>query len=330
MTAARRMLLVLLATGLFAGGCTLDTLGGPQGGETYTARFDDIQHLVIGHSVRISDLPVGTVTAVDLEGYDAVVEFSLEPGRQLLVGTTASISSTSLLGENYVRLTLPGSDAEPLPGGAEIPSAGADASLEELTVQLLALTRAVQGRDVSAVVEAGATAIGERGPELNGLLRTLDSLGDNIVSQLDAFDLLLTDVAQLGAALGDDTAAIGETLLLAADATGELAAQRETFLQTVEDVTGAAEALNDDVLRPHSDRLTALIDDLTPVVDVLAGETDTVIATLRAVAILNELFPRALAEDRLIGYGIFDRFRVGDVDLNSTELASLLNLLGGA
>ena len=46
--------------------CSLQTFGTPSGDMTLNATFDDVQSLVAGHSVQISDVRVGTVTGIRL------------------------------------------------------------------------------------------------------------------------------------------------------------------------------------------------------------------------------------------------------------------------
>lgn len=323
----RRLSAVLVLLGLVLSSCSLQTTGGKTGDRTFAARFDDVQHLVIGHSVRISDVPVGTVTSVSLDGFDAVVEFSIENDRPLPVGTTASISSTSLLGENYVRLTLPSSPGAELADGAVLASTGADASFEELTLQLLALTGSIQGRDVSRVVSAGAEALGGRGDELNGLLVTLDEVGDGLVRQTDEFDAVLVQLGDLGQSLAPAATDIADTLELAAGAAGELAEQRDRLVTTVEDITTLAETLEDDVLQPHRADLDRLLDDLTPVVSTLTDDVDTVIGGLESLVVFNEQIPKATSNGELVAYAIYDEFKLGDQRLSTTGLGDVIDSL---
>ena len=326
MRAVRSLALAVVAALLAS--CTLQTAGGPKGDRTLSTRFDDAQHLVIGHSVRISDIPVGTVTKVELDGYQALVEFSVLDDRPIPVGTVASISSTSLLGENYVRLVLPDEPTDSMHGdGDELPSSGADASLEELTIQLLALTRAVQGRDVATVVEAGAEALGGRGEALNGLLKSLDDLGDGLVAQRDDFAAVLDNLADIGVASVADVDEIGETIELLASATGTLAEQRSRIVTAVGDLTELAQTLDDEVLTPHRERLDQLLADLVPVAGVLADETDRVLSLLEHTRIAGVLLPQATGSGELLSYAIFDEFVVLDENIDGGGLHDLLQIL---
>lgn len=324
----RRAALLLVTGALAVSACTLETTGAVKGDRRFSARFDDIQELVVGHAVRISDVNVGTVLGIKLDGYEAVVEFTVENGRVVPEGTTASVSVTSLLGENYLALRPPGDpDAPPLESGATLTSAGTSASVEELAVELLALTRAVHGRDVAAIVQAGAVGIGPRGRELNELIRTVGSVTDGLAAQSEVFGALLTDLDAILPTLAQDATAIGETIDLAADATGSLAEQRNRIVTVVADLTALAVSLDEEVLAPHRERLTRIIDQLAPVASVVAEERDRLVTAIEQLVVVTERLPTAIHEGGVIGYAWLDEFAVGDEKLQITDLGTALGEL---
>ncbi len=90
-------------------------------GYTLTARFDKVDGLQVGNDVRIAGIRVGTVTSqeVDIETFQAVIRFSVDPRIKLSADTSASIRSENLLGGSYLSLQ-PGGDDELLEDGGEI------------------------------------------------------------------------------------------------------------------------------------------------------------------------------------------------------------------
>lgn len=319
----------ILAAALVMSACTLETTGAVKGEDRFFGRFDDAQELVVGHTVRISDVNVGTVLDIELDDYEALVEFTIEDGRQLPDGTTASIQVTSLLGENYVALQLPENPerAPALESGAVLPSGGSTATVEELAIELLALTRAVQGRDLAAIVETGATGLGPRGAELNELIGTVGSVTASFAAQTQVFDALLTDLDGLLSTLAADADDIGQTIELAADATGSLARQRERMVTAVEDLTALAVTLDAEVLEPHRARLTRTIEDLTPVVSLVADERERLIRTVEQLVIVTERLPTAIQAGAVIGYAWLDDFNFDGVQLETTDLGAALGEL---
>lgn len=332
MIRARRAVALLLAAAVLAG-CTLETMGAIKGDDRYFARFDDVQELTVGHTVRISDVNIGTVLGIELDGYEAVVEFTIENGRTLVEGTTASIAVTSLLGENFVALQLPGdTDGPPLEPGSTLTSGSATATVEQLAVELLTVTRAVQGRDVAAIIEAGATGLGSRGRDLNTLIDTVASVTDNLAAQSAAFDALLTDLDTVVSTLAPVADDLATTIDLAADATGTLASQRERIVTTVEDLTNLARTLDDEVLAPHRQRLTAIIDDLQPFVAQVTDDRDRLIRIIDQLVVVTQRVPTAINHGNATAYAWVDEFHVGDLSLVTTVLGTTLRelLLGAA
>ena len=69
------LLVGVVVTGLLASACSLETTGAIKGDARYLGRFDDVQELAIGHTVRISDVNVGilVVFAVTSMGVYGIV-----------------------------------------------------------------------------------------------------------------------------------------------------------------------------------------------------------------------------------------------------------------
>lgn len=313
MTTVRRIAPLLVGV-LLLGACSIRTAGSPVGDTTLVARFDDVQHLVPGHTVRLADVPVGTVTSVQLDGYDALVEMSISDSVELVEGTTAGISATSLLGENFVRLKEPeGAGGALLEDGDELPTVGADASFEEITIELLTLFRAIQGRDIATVIDESHIALAGRGDELNALIATVADVSDGLVMQTDDLVAILDSVAEFGEALADDADRLGESIESAADATGALAEQRDRMVQTVAEITAVARALDDEVLVPHTDRLNRILERLAPTAAVLRESRGQLVDLLDATLRANDRIPRAIAPGgSAIGFGVIDGIRTTD------------------
>ncbi len=328
MSRSTRPIAVVALLCLFLGSCAYRTTAGVSGDRTFTATFDDVQHLVVGHTVRLSDVAVGTVTDVDLVGFEAVIDFEVEDDRNFPVGTTASISATSLLGENYVRLTLPenpGTDV--YEDGDEIPTDGADASFEELTLKLLTLLRAVNGRDVATIVDSGSEALGGRDPELRELITTVGDVTDGLTTQSSDLIEIVDSVAGAGEVLVADIDTLTGAVDQVAEATGVLARQRDRIVETLADLTAGAATLNTEVLIPRREQLDRILDRLDPIAEVLAANRGKVVELLEAVRIANTVLPRAIDRDEVIAYAIIDRFRLPG-GLGTLDLGQLLPLAG--
>ncbi|HEX4111344.1 MAG TPA: outer membrane lipid asymmetry maintenance protein MlaD [Stellaceae bacterium] len=90
-------------------------------GYELTARFDRVGSLRNGADVRISGIKVGTVLqqTLDPKTFTALVRMSVQPDIKLPVDTVAAITSSGLLGSDFLVLD-PGNEDEMLKPGAMI------------------------------------------------------------------------------------------------------------------------------------------------------------------------------------------------------------------
>jgi phospholipid/cholesterol/gamma-HCH transport system substrate-binding protein len=111
------------------------------------ARFAEVGNLKRGSPVTVSGVSVGKVEEVRLRGVgDVVAYLSLPEDLPLRADARAEIVSVGLVGDQAIKL-LPGSAAEPLPAGAEIPGTAA-AGLADLGADLGArASRVLEGAE---------------------------------------------------------------------------------------------------------------------------------------------------------------------------------------
>lgn len=105
------------------------------GGNTYkvTARFSSVAGLRQGASVEIAGVPVGMVDAItlDTEYGVAVVVMSIDKDVSLSMDVIASVKTSGLIGDKYIKLT-PGGDPEPIEDGGKITETESAVDLESL------------------------------------------------------------------------------------------------------------------------------------------------------------------------------------------------------
>jgi phospholipid/cholesterol/gamma-HCH transport system substrate-binding protein len=266
---------------LAAGACDLQTAGAPKGNTTLYAEFDDVQHLVRGHAVKVADVQVGTVTDVSLDGiHHAKVTMSIVDGRRIPDGTTATLAQTSLLGENYVQLEFPDKfdpDTGPfLASGSMIEHTGVEPTLEHVTEQAIDVIGSVQTGDLAAIVDSLATGFGGRGAELHQLIQDLDTVTSTFAGQSNDITRAIDGLAQLGHDLAASSDQLGLLIGNVDQATQALSAQRQRIVDALARVTDLATALNQHVLEPHSAQLDQVLQQLAPVAASLAQSRDTI------------------------------------------------------
>lgn len=90
-------------------------------GYELTARFDRVDGIRDGTDVKISGIKVGSVIAetLDPKTFLATVRMTIDPAIKLPKDTVASITSSSLLGDNYLLLE-PGNEDQMIPPGGTV------------------------------------------------------------------------------------------------------------------------------------------------------------------------------------------------------------------
>ena len=117
-------------------------------GYDITARFLKIGGLNEGSDVRISGIKVGSVTEHRLDGetYDAVVSLSISPEVKIPDDSVASIASSGMLGDKYVRLE-PGESKNYVAAGGELKKTKDYRSLEDQVGEIIFLATSPGGED---------------------------------------------------------------------------------------------------------------------------------------------------------------------------------------
>lgn len=112
---------VLVVAGFFLVLAYQRTDVGAVSGYPLQARFEKVDGIRVGSDVMLSGIKVGTVTGqrLDQQSYLAVLEMSIAPNVQLPSDSSIKVTSSGLLGDNYLAIQ-PGGAVEMLQAGDEI------------------------------------------------------------------------------------------------------------------------------------------------------------------------------------------------------------------
>lgn len=109
MTSPRKALLYVIAfvvVVVVAMGLIVRLMLAPVPGDkvTYTAVFNDVSGLYTGNPVRIAGVAVGKVTAIDLDGANARVSFTVASDHQLDQNSQVAVRYQNLIGQRYLEV----------------------------------------------------------------------------------------------------------------------------------------------------------------------------------------------------------------------------------
>jgi phospholipid/cholesterol/gamma-HCH transport system substrate-binding protein len=313
-----KKILVVTVLAATTSACSVQTLGAPKGGLEFGAQFTDVQGLVVGHSVQISDVRIGTVTGIVLQpDFKARVTIQLEPGRRLPQGVSAAISRTSLLGENYIKISMPPGktmDSAPaLPAGAVITETSVQPDLESISEKVGPILASIGGQDLSRIVDAVAEAVKDKGPQLHELIEQVTDVADSYAGAAEDLQTAIDGLARLGdslAAEGDEIDRLPGRLILATD---RIERDRKELKAAVQELVELGEAFNSKVHSRHAARLKTLLLRLDSILAAMIRGR----GTLKAV--VENLHSGLLAAPSLTykGQGLMHAWLAGFIDLGA-------------
>lgn len=309
----RHVAALVVLLGLLGAGCTIQTVGSPKGGLELHAEFDTVRNLVVGHSVKIADVGVGTVMAVELipGTYRATVTMSIEEGRRIPEGTRALIRKTSLLGEHYVALEFPPefdpATATYLTDGAVITDTMAFNDLEEVVARADAFIAALSVGDIDRLLDATIEGLGGRGEQLGQMIVQLGQVTEAYNAQRDELVRLLEGFGEFTGDLAEGSDVVNTALVELTAATTTLAGQREQVLTTVEDALTAIQTVEDVLLDEEGlTTIDAALDSSAEILGVLADNTDSLDRLLVSIGEFAPVARRAIHNDVLLVYALLE------------------------
>jgi phospholipid/cholesterol/gamma-HCH transport system substrate-binding protein len=274
------MLAALFLSACDASVYSLPLPGGPDVGDdpmTVKVEFADVLDLVPQSTVKVNDVSVGKVTAIDLEGYQALVTLEVRRDVDLPGNATAELRQTSLLGEKFVELSAPEEGAIParLKDGSVIPieHAGRNPEVEEVLGALSLLLNGGGVAQLKTITQELNQALDGREDSARSVLRNLRTftgqLDDNKADIVDAIEKLNRLAIEAEKQLPTIDKALDE-LPSALDSIDRQRDDLVEMLQALDDLSGVAV---DVITRSKGATITSL-KRLNPVLAQLAASGD--------------------------------------------------------
>ena len=250
------------------------TAGGGPGSYTIQVQLPEVQNLQRNARVRVDDVNVGNVTAIELQGWHALVTIRLAGDVDLPANSTAKLGQTSLLGSLHVELAPP-TDVPPqgkLHDGSLIPlsSSGAYPSTEQTLAAASLLLNGGGIGQLQDVIATLSTAFGGRAEELRSLIQQVDKfvayLNDQTGDIIDATDSLNNLVGQFAT----QKPVLDRTLRVLPDALDVLRQEKDHLTEALTQL-GKLSALASDSLNQTKENLVNILKQLGPVLNSLAN-----------------------------------------------------------
>lgn len=201
--------LVLTSCGSWKGIANVPLPGGPGTGSDKTTiyvQMPDTLALNVNSRVRVADVYVGRVRAIELKNWVATLTLDLQPDIKLPKNALARIGQTSLLGSQHVELEPPPNPSpEPLRNGDTIPLANSSAypSTERVLASIASILQGGGVQNLEVIQTEIFNVLNGRADQIREFLNKLDTFTDGLNQQrqditraIDSTDRLLSIVAQ--------------------------------------------------------------------------------------------------------------------------------------
>jgi phospholipid/cholesterol/gamma-HCH transport system substrate-binding protein len=296
---SRRMAVTLMLIGavVFASGCAnwrgLNTFslpgsqGNGPGSYVIQVQMPDVNNLQPNARVRVADVPVGNVTKIERQGWNALVTLRLNGDVTLPANATAKLGQTSLLGSQHIELAPP-TDAPPegrLRGGSLIPlpHSGSYPTTEQTLATLSMVLNGGGIGKIGDITEAFSTALHGREKDLRSLIVQLDRFAAYLNDQSGDIIAATDSLNRLAGQLADKQPVLDRALKTIPDALAELNKQRENLVEAV-DKLGQFSALVNDTVDKSKEDVVKILRDTGPVLESLANAGPSMTRALSGLA----------------------------------------------
>ncbi|MCA1705152.1 MAG: MCE family protein, partial [Actinobacteria bacterium] len=259
-----RVAMALLASVLLSS-CAVLGFEQPCDGTEIIGKFEQVGDLVENANVQASDVEIGTIQKIELDGWEAQVTMCLHPGEKIPADVVAVVRTTSLLGEKFVDLQTQSEGAPYLNDGdiLESDQTSKATELEEVFAKLAGVLGTGNLEQINRFTSTQATILRDHADEFRAVLLDLreftdllanrksdiagavdhlDSVASTLIGQTPVLERFLESFADASAVLAQNKNGL-TSLLLALDRFTKISVQ---LLDETEN--GLNEQFND--LRP--------------------------------------------------------------------------------
>ena len=280
--------------------------GGPGTGSermTIYVQMPDTLALNVNSRVRVADVFVGRVRAIELKNWVATLTLDMEPNLGLPSNALARIGQTSLLGSQHVELEPPPDPSGQLRSGDTIPLKNSSAfpSTERVLASIATILRGGGVQNLETIQTEIFNVLNGRGDQIREFLNKLDTFTDELNQQtqditraIDSTNRLLSIVAQR-----NDT--LDQVLTEFPPLIKHFAETRDLFADAVQ-ALGRVSVAADNALAPASDNLHTNLQNLQRPLKQLGLASPYVVGALKLLLTLPfsiENVPKVVRGDYL-------------------------------
>ena len=329
----RRVFVVVTCTATTATGCAFDglnslplpgTMGRGSGASTYHIEIANVGTLESNSPVMINDVVVGSVGKMDVSGWHATVEVSVQSGAVVPANAVASVGQTSLLGSMHLQLNPPLGEAPQgrLQPGATIPldRTSTYPSTEQTLASLSTIVNAGGLGQFGDIIHNFNSALSGRQGEVRDLLTRLDKFVGTLDGQRDNIIASIEGLNRLSATFAGQRDVITRALRTLPPALDVLVRERPRITTALAKLRVFSDTATRVINSTQAD-LVENLQNLGPTVQALADlgpDLDTIIAALPTYPLNQNIIDRGIRGD------YFNLFQQIDLTIPSLKRSLLL------
>ncbi|MFJ4658830.1 MCE family protein [Nocardia sp. NPDC088792] len=281
-----------------ASGCgiTVENLPLPKpgvGGDTYTvhAVFDNALNLPDQAKVKIGGSDVGVVTKITTKDFKADVDLQIRKDITLPANSTAELRQATPLGDVFVAVSKPASDASTtmLKNGDTLTNTSAGATVEELLLSISMLFNGGGIASLSKLTSELDSIVGGRGGQLADVITQMTSVTTSLNNNSKRVDNVLAGFDALADTLEAHHKDLGEVANSLPGMIGAIAENNQAIGTLLTKISTTSAALGD-YANTTSDQLAGLLDNANQLMTALARTNNTLGPALDA---LHDIRPAA-------------------------------------
>ncbi len=260
--------------------------------------FEQVGDLVEAANVQSSDVEIGTVQKIELDGWNAKVSMCIDPTEKLPRDVRLVVRQTSLLGEKFVDVQAQSSGPPYLEDGAilDIDQTGKATELEEVFAKLAGVLGTGNLEQINRFTSAQANILRDNAGELRQVLRRLRRFTDVLAGRKNQIASSVDSLDSVAQTLLGDRSVLEQFLASFADSSQVLNRQREgleRLLVTLEEFSNISVRLMDQT----EEGLDSQLRDLRPVLSTAVANSHNIRRTLQTLATFSQWFPETSPGD---------------------------------
>lgn len=295
----RKVALLVIAS-MLGSSCALIDVKTACNGTQIIAQFEQVGDLVRNANVQSSDVEIGTVKDIELDGWEARVTMCLQADEKIPQDSLAVIRKTSLLGEKFIDLRPQSFSPPYLEDGAILGSdqTSKATELEDVFARLASVLGTGNLEQINRFTSAQAKILRGNASKLRRVLRDLREFTGLLANRKSQIAEAVDGLDTVAKTLVDQAPVLERFLESFADSSEVLADQKNglrSLLFSLDRFTKISVQL----LEQTEDGLNEQFQKLRPVLATIVANSTNLRRTLQTLATFSQWFPETMPGEYL-------------------------------